>query len=170
MRLKTIRGPGTCTLPDDPARQSRRAVRIGKSTALSVLHHSSTRELQMLHTSDRCYANLEDTSPRTDGSNDVVGAEDPQRRVWAPLEPTPQSQAQTEQKVVVVRLSPRLKLHATSCDIGGPSVVLQLMHQCVPVFDTFGYPYLALLKQRHGREDEVSLRNRPVPMRAVGTL
>src|SRR5215213_3365147 len=34
----------------NPTRQSRRARRIEKSTALTVLGHSSTRELQMLHT------------------------------------------------------------------------------------------------------------------------
>jgi hypothetical protein len=33
-----------------PARKSRRAVRIEKSTALTVFRHSSSRELQMLHT------------------------------------------------------------------------------------------------------------------------
>jgi len=35
----------------NPTRKSRRAVRIEKSTALTVLRHSSTRELHMLHTS-----------------------------------------------------------------------------------------------------------------------
>src|SRR5215212_715121 len=69
----------------------------------------------------------------------------------------------------MLRLAPRLKLHATRCDIGGAPVVAQLIDQGFSILD-LPDSNLVLLKCCDGREDEVLLWHRPISVCSRGAL
>ena len=67
----------------------------------------------------------------------------------------------------MVRLTPRLESQVARGDVGLARVVLEVVHERVPIIDAPRYPYLPLLEGGHSPEDEVTFGHRPV---AIGSL
>src|SRR5215208_4083498 len=83
--------------------------------------------------------------------------------------PAPQSQAHSEEQIIVLALPPRFKRHIARGDVGSALVVLEFVHQSISILD-LADPDLPLLEGSHGREDEVLLRHRPIAIRPGGSL